>query len=107
MQHISEILPGVVSRIRCISELKDGAAFSSLDTAIDTIRDDLERWGSAYEPEERDFTRFILEGLTKLQADATQQAARLGEAMNRRKLESPDPDNDDDPLPPASMARAA
>jgi|GEM_PF-2479764 len=107
MRHVSEILPGVVSRLQCISELRDGAAMSALDTAIDTVRDDLERWGSAYEPEERDLTAIILEGLIELQAEATKQAVRLGEKMNQRKLENSDPDNDDDPLPPAAIARAA
>lgn len=105
MQHVSEILPGVLTRLQCISELRDGTAMSALDTAITTIRDDLERWTPGYEPEELEFTRALLGSLIELQVKSGEQAIRLGEAMNRRKLENPD--NDDDPTPPAAMARAA
>lgn len=107
MQHISEVMPGVMSRLSCIAMLKDGAAMSALDDAIEAIRSHQERWGHVNEPEETAFTLGILGALIELQVNSVEAAVRLGETMKQRKLANPDPDNDDDPTPPAAMAQAA
>ena len=73
-----------MNRLSAITALRDTAAHSALDAAIEAIRDDLERWNRSMEPEERDHTRMILDRLLDLQANAVRSATCRGEVMSAR-----------------------
>lgn len=105
MERVDPVIGRVLHRAEAINTLKEGAALSAVDAAIETIRDHRERWASTYEPEEDAFTREILGTLIELQVRSVEMAVKLGDAMARRKLA--DPDNDDDPTPPAQAVRVA
>ncbi len=73
-----------MNRVQCINTLKEGAALSAVDAAIEAIRDHQERWGHVNEPEEDAFARAILGSLIELQVRSVEQSIRLGEAMCQR-----------------------
>lgn len=73
-----------MNRLQAITTLRDACAHSAVDSAIEAIRDDLNRWDRAMEPEEREHTRMILDRLLDLQANAVRSATRRGETMSIR-----------------------
>jgi predicted aconitase len=76
-----------MNRLQAITALRDTCAHSAVDTAIEAISADLNRWGRAMEPEEHEHTRMILDRLLDLQANAVRSATRRGETMNIRLTE--------------------
>lgn len=73
-----------MNRLQAITALRDTAAHSALDAAIEAIRDDLDRWDRTMEPEEREHTRMILDRLLDLQAAADRSATNRGGVMSAR-----------------------
>lgn len=73
-----------MNRAQCINTLKEGAAMSAIDAAIEEIRNEQQLWGRLNHPEEDAFTREILGTLIELQVRSVERAVRLGEAMNCR-----------------------
>lgn len=101
-----------MSRLSCITELRDIVAMGVLDTAIEGIRDWQERWGDHTRrtcPEEFAKTQRILGNLLEMQADELLLSVREGEAMHiRQTLEAAnDPDGDDTPPSPAMALEVA
>lgn len=75
-----------MSILPAIQTLRDTVAHSAVDAAIESITDNLDRWGFVTEPEELEHTRFILERLLDLQAAAVRSATTRGSVMSRRKV---------------------
>lgn len=73
-----------MNRLQAITALRDSHAHSAVDAAIDSTAEWLDRWGFSMEPEERDYTRMILDRLLDLQANAVRSATRRGEVMSAR-----------------------
>jgi len=74
-----------------IQTMRDTVAHSAVDEAIERIRDDLDRYLPAMEPEEREHTGFILERLLDLQAAAVRSATARGASLaDRKESESTD-----------------
>lgn len=73
-----------MNTLSAITALRDTCAHTAVDSAIEAIRADLDRWGRAMEPEEHEHTRMILDRLLDLQANAVRSATRRGEVMSIR-----------------------
>lgn len=73
-----------MNRLQAITTLRDTAAHSALDAAIDAISDDITRWGHVMQSEERDHTRMILDRLLDLQAAAVRSATSRGGVLSDR-----------------------
>lgn len=73
-----------MTRVQAINTLKEGAAMSALDEAINDIRDHQSIWGHTNSAEEDAFNREILGALIDLQVRSVERAVRLGEAMSCR-----------------------
>lgn len=73
-----------MNTLSAITALRDTCAHSAVDTAIEAISADVDRWGRTMEPEEREHTRMILDRLLDLQANAVRSATRRGEIMSIR-----------------------
>lgn len=68
-----------------IQVMRDTCAHSAVDEAIERIRDDLDRYLPAMEPEEREHTLMGLERLLDLQAAMVRSATSRGTTMFQRK----------------------
>lgn len=73
-----------MSRIKCITALRDGPAVSAINASIERIRDHVEKWGAGCEPEEIAVTKYALGLLLEAQAELVVVCTRQGEQMNRR-----------------------
>lgn len=76
-----------MNRLQAITALRDAPAMSALNYAIETIRDDLAKWGGAMEAEEHAFARNILGNLIDLQVSTDREAVRVGTQMAARLSE--------------------
>ena len=76
-----------MNRLQAITSLRDATAMSALNYAIETIRDDLAKWGPGMEPEEHAFARNILGNLIDLSVSTDREAVELGALMSRRLFE--------------------
>ncbi|KQW79748.1 hypothetical protein [Brevundimonas sp. Root1279] len=95
MEHVSaplaRALEGVASRLSCINELRECTAMSAVDTAIEEIREWVDRWGphmKVNDPEEYAKTQRILGTLIELQANEVQISVREGEVKHIREVEA-------------------
>ena len=76
-----------MNRLQSITALRDAPAMSALNYAIETIRDDLAKWGGTMEPEEHAFARNILGNLIDLSVSTDSEAVRVGTQMAARLSE--------------------
>lgn len=76
-----------MTRLQSITALRDATAMSALNYAIETIRDDLAKWGPGMEPEEHAFARKILGNLIDLSVRTDSEAVRVGTLMAARLSE--------------------
>lgn len=76
-----------MTRLQSITALRDATAMSALNYAIETIRDDLAKWGPGMEAEERVFSKTILGTLIDLSVAMDSEAVRVGTQMAARLSE--------------------
>ena len=76
-----------MNRLQAITALRDAPAMSALNYAIETIRDDLAKWGPGMEAEERVFAKTILGTLIDLSVETDREAVRVGTQMAARLSE--------------------
>lgn len=73
-----------MTRLKAITALRDAPAMSALNYAIETIRDDVAKWGNGMEAEERVFAKTILGTLIDLSVAMDSEAVRVGTLMAAR-----------------------
>lgn len=76
-----------MTRLKAIAALRDAPAMSALNYAIETVRDDLAKWGNGMEAEERAFALSLLGKLIDLQVETDREAVRVGTQMAARLSE--------------------
>ena len=73
-----------MNRLQSITALRDAPAMSALNYAIETIRDDLAKWGNGMEPEEHAFALNLQGHLIDLSVRMDSEAVRVGTLMAAR-----------------------
>lgn len=76
-----------MNRLKAITALRDAPAMSALNYAIETIRDDVAKWGGTMEPEQYFFALNVLGHLIDLQVSTDLEAVRVGTQMAARLSE--------------------
>lgn len=76
-----------MTRLQAIAALRDAPAMSALNYAIETIRDDVAKWGNGMEAEEQAFALNLLGKLIDLQIETDREAVRVGTQMAARLSE--------------------
>lgn len=73
-----------MNRLKAITVLRVAPAMSALNYAIETIREDLAKWGNGMEAEEKTFALNLLGKLIDLQVSTDREAVRVGTQMAAR-----------------------